>query len=78
MDDDFEDELDDFAPSSTLRKSNVDLLESVDKRYEGGRTSRKELMNDSEDDSEEDGDDDENSDSSEKREFTPSLLKRKR
>lgn len=74
VDDDFEDELGDFASSSNLRKSNADLLETVDKRYEGGRTSRKELMDDSDESSEEDDD----SDSSGKLKSNLDNLKRKR
>lgn len=62
VDDDFEDDLDDFASSSKLRKSNVDLLDTIDKRYEGGRTSRKELLNEN---SDEDDDDESNSEASE-------------
>ncbi|XP_034230890.1 protein AATF-like [Thrips palmi] len=77
VDEDFDDELDDFAPSSKLRKSNADLLESVDKRYEGGRTSRKELMNDSDSDEEDDDSDDDNH-SSGKEDLIPGPLKRKR
>jgi len=80
VDDDYEDELDDFSPSSTLRRCNADLLESVDKRYEGGRTSRKELMDDSDGSLEEDDevdDVDNNSDSSEKQELAQDSSKRK-
>lgn len=48
VDDDFDDEFpDDSVALSSLRKSNTHLLDSVDKRYEGGRTSRKELASDS-------------------------------
>ncbi|KAK3925171.1 Protein AATF [Frankliniella fusca] len=49
VDDDFVDEFpDDSVHSSSLRKSNAHLLDTVDKRYEGGRTSRKELESNSE------------------------------
>lgn len=48
VDDDFEDDYNDSpAQASSLRHSNAEPLESVDKRYEGGRTSRRDLYVDS-------------------------------
>lgn len=79
MDNDYEDDLDDSPlQSSTLRKFNVDLLDSADKRYQGGKTSRKELNSHLES-SEENGLDESSDGESSSHEATSlNTLKRKR